>query len=207
MHIREHQDCILSKKQAYTDCTTFIFKMKRFVYGTDYNDEVKEHCLGYIKFETIDMHYSYLKSLFLHRKEAKIDCKEISSNQHTNENTEEQKPSKDDELKLPKVTEIESSEDYEIKHLENGELKIPTNDDEDDELNSSDDENELKLPDGKLKHSDDENELKLPDGKLKSSEDEERKSSETEVTPSEKAASMFLIKISLILLAILLVTC
>lgn len=101
--ILDYQLCKLSKKQACVDCTTFIFKMKQFVYGTEYNDEVKGKCLGYIKFETIDMYYSYLKSLILHRKA-------ISSNQHTNE----EKPSEDGEFKLPD-NEKESSDD-ELTH-------------------------------------------------------------------------------------------
>ena len=97
--INNHILCNLSKKQAYVDCTMYTFKMKKFVYGTEYDeDEVKGVSLGYIKFQTIDMYYSYLKSLILHRKA-------ISSNQHTNENTEE--------IKLPDY-EIESS-DYEIE--------------------------------------------------------------------------------------------
>lgn len=111
--INNHILCNLSKKQAYVDCTMHTFKMRKFVYGTEYNDEVKGVSLGYIKFQTIDMYHSYFKSLILHRKEAKINSKAISSNQNTNENT--------DELKLPD-SEIESSDD-ELKHPEDGEVK------------------------------------------------------------------------------------
>ena len=106
-----------SKKQAYVDCTMYTWKMKKFVYGTKYDeDEVKGISLGYIKFQTIDMYYSYLKSLILHRKA-------ISSNQHTNENTEE--------IKLPDY-EIESSDD----EIESSDDEIESSDDE---IESSDD--------------------------------------------------------------------
>lgn len=91
--INNHLLCNLSKKQAYVDCTMYTFKMRKFVYGTEYNDEVKGVSLGYIKFQTTDMYYSYLKNMIIHRKEVKINCKAISSNQHTNENTEEIKTS------------------------------------------------------------------------------------------------------------------
>lgn len=78
--INNHILCNLSKKQAYVDCTMYTFNMKKFVYRTEYKDEVKGVSLGYIKFKTIDMYYSYLKSLILHRKEAKMNHKAISSN-------------------------------------------------------------------------------------------------------------------------------
>ena len=70
--INNHILCNLSKKQAYVDCTMYTFKMKKFVYGTEYDeDEVKGVSLGYIKFKTIDMYYSYFKKRLLLRKEAK----------------------------------------------------------------------------------------------------------------------------------------
>ena len=125
--INNHILCNLSKKQAYVDCTMYTFKMKKFVYSTMYDeDEVKGISLGYIKFQTIDMYYSYLKSLILNQESSEND-NEIESSENDNE--------------------IESSENVEIESSENVEIESSENDNE---IESSENDNEIESSDNAI---------------------------------------------------------
>ena len=110
--INNHILCNLSKKQAYVDCTMYIFNMKKFVYRTKYDeDEVKGISIGYIKFQTVDIYYSYLKHRIL--------------NQESSENDNEIKHLENVEIESSEYDEIESSEnDNEIESSENAIAKL-----------------------------------------------------------------------------------